>query len=1052
MSYIKKDFIDKIIEETNILDVIQDYVEIKKKGANYFGLSPFTKEETPSFCININTNRFSDYSSGKSGNVVNFLMENNNISFVEAIEYLAQKKGVSVEYESEKTSKKRIEKIKKEKSLRPILKSAINQYQKAYRNLPAQHPAIQEIEGKRRYSKEIVNDWQIGYSPGKNFLYNKTKESAVVSEASQLGLVNKDKKCDKYWERVIYPIHNAHGLLIGLAGRDISNNEKSSKWINSSTNDLYDKSKTWFALHRAKKEIAKKNEVWIVEGYNDVIAWHTHNLINTVSPCGTSITKNHISTLKRYCNKVILCMDGDAPGAKAALKIIPEFLIAGFRVSLIKLNGNDPDDFSRENIKEIEKQGLENFINSLNIKISGFEALLNHHITGDTEEKSLGAKNITKIIAKVSDEFLAETYLDLLKKKSGLTLTSLKKWVASERKEAPKSVAQLIENNQFELPKELDLKVDDVKSDILKYGLFMAKNQIWFVIESSSNKNYFKSISNFSIEIIQHMNDEKFPMKLVRISNIHGEKSIFDTKSENLNSLQRFDNEMTNKGNFMFNGKLPEFNKLRSYLFDKMGKGRKVEVMGWQPEGFWVWNNRVNDTKNFIEINEDGIFNLNNISYYVPSANSIYKSNSFMFDAQKKVISKRSDITFSEYTKKMLEVHREYAITAILFTIASVFQDFITGLNKNFPILFLYGPPSSGKDQLIECCMSFFGETQTAINLEGGLSTDKAKIREFAQFSGIISHLSEYKRGDSKQDGILKGLWDRRGYKRGNLDGHVTTESIPILSSVAITGNDYPDNEALITRFLWLEMVKDKFNSEEIKKYEELEDMTKKGISHFTDTILKLRNNFKLGFKKAYRDSKDTIGCELPNTNSRIISNLSVLGATYELTKNNLQFPFSREQMISHFKLSTTNQTNKLNSANSLTKWWDCFLASLRGHKEDCILVGTDLKLLQNELTFNFTQCYMKIQRQWYAQYKESAPAKNIMMDLIKKDTSWIKQVKSVRMANGSNAKNTSAYILNIEEVVIGNDLKEEITRQQEFINPNSQNDYGNSKKDDLPF
>lgn len=1051
MGYIKKDFIDQLNQDINIQDVVEDYVELKKKGVNLFGLSPFSKEKTPSFSVNVKTNRFSDYSSGKSGDAIAFLMEYLSISFTEAIEVIAKKKGLEVQYQNEIHAKKQAAIIEKQNLVRPVLRSTLNQYQKSYKKLPKNHPAIEELEQKRGYDLEVINDWQIGYAPGKQFIYNLALETGKIKEASELGLVNKDKKCDKYWNRVIYPIHDANGLLIGMAGRDVSDKNNAAKWINPPTNNLYDKSKVWFGLHRAKNSILKKGDVWITEGYNDVIAWHLNGLTNTISPCGTSITEKHIKSLKRYCKKVVLCFDGDIPGVKAINKVIPQFLINGFTIQVVTLPDCDPDDFARINSKEINEIGLERLIAQKELKQDGFKILLEQHLVGTETERQLGAKKITSIIAKMDDNDLADIYLGWLKKESKQNITTLKKWVA-EQKEPHKSIEDLIDNHQFELPKGVNVPLQEIKPDLLKYGLFIANNRVWITIDSNSSKQYFKAISNFSIEIIQHMNDEKFPMKLVRIVNIHGHKSIFDTKSENLNSLQKFDNEMTNKGNFLFSGKHDEFNKLRAYLFDKMGKGRKIEVLGWQPEGFWVWNNLVNTTSEIIEINDDGIFKLEDTSYYVPSANSIYKSNSFMFDAQKKVVSTKSEITFLEYTTKMLEVHRDFAISAILFTVASIFQDYISSINKNFPILFLYGPPSSGKDQLIECCMSFFGKSQTAINLEGGLSTDKAKIREFAQFSNIISHLSEYKRGDSKQDGILKGLWDRRGYKRGNLDGHVTTESIPILSSVAITGNDYPDNEALITRFLWLEMAKDKFNNDEIRKYEELEDMTKKGVSHLTDKILMLRSNFKASFKSAFRKCKDELSTLLPETNSRIISNLSVLAATYEITKNTLQFPFSHSDINEHFKVCTNNQTNKLNSANSLTKWWDCFLASLRGNKEDCLLVGTDLKLDGSELRFNFTQCYTKIQRQWYSQYRESAPSKSIMIDLIKKNDSWIRADKSVRMAPGAKSKNTSAYVLDITKINIQDDLKEEIDRQLNLNNYPPQDASNSKEKDDLPF
>jgi len=192
----------------------------------------------------------------------------------------------------------------------------------------------------------------------------------------------------------------------------------------------------------------------------------------------------------------------------------------------------------------------------------------------------------------------------------------------------------------------------------------------------------------------------------------------------------------------------------------------------------------------------------------------------------------------------------------ILFGISSIFQDIVVKELSSFPILFLYGPPSSGKDQLAEVVQGFMGMPQTAINLEGTASTTKAQIREFAQFGNGISQLSEYKPGDPGIDGILKGLWDRRGYKRGNIESHVGTDSIPILSSAIITSNFYPDQEALITRLVSNLMDRTTFSEQEDKHYAELSDLIKKGFSGLTNQFMIHRKDVEDQFKAQFRAFK----------------------------------------------------------------------------------------------------------------------------------------------------------------------------------------------------
>ena len=293
----------------------------------------------------------------------------------------------------------------------------------------------------------------------------------------------------------------------------------------------------------------------------------------------------------------------------------------------------------------------------------------------------------------------------------------------------------------------------------------------------------------------------------MKIKNVFNVEKIFDIPSDLFNTLASFENSIARQGNYLFTGSALDFKMLKSYLFDKMGNGHKIDSLGYQIGfQFWLWNNKVTLLNGeSLTIDENGIFTHNDKSFYVPSANKIYLNNMSDYLSQKKMIAIQSDVSMDIYLQMMMEVHKDYSISAILFTISSLFQDILVNEIGNFPILFLYGPGSSGKDQLAECCQSFFGIPQSAINLEGGASTLKGQIRKFAQFTNIICHLSEYKRGDSKLEGTIKGFWDRRGYEFGTIESKVSTDTVPILSSTLLTGNEYPESEALISRLLWLE-------------------------------------------------------------------------------------------------------------------------------------------------------------------------------------------------------------------------------------------------------
>ena len=577
----------------------------------------------------------------------------------------------------------------------------------------------------------------------------------------------------------------------------------------------------------------------------------------------------------------------------------------------------------------------------------------------------------------------------------------------------------------YNLPSNINEPLDKIRSEIKKYWMFMANNQVWVPKNKDKPPYSFRPASNFSIRIITHMHDEKFPMKLVQVKNVHGHERIFDMKSSDLNSPMSFENAVTAQGNFQWRGNRQDHNNLKSYLMDRMGTGRKIDVLGWQPEGFWIWNNKIIDPgRQNITMDNNGVFLKDGTSYYVPSANHIYHTNLYKYESQKKFKSMETSVSFENYTTQVIKVHREPGMMAILFAVASVFQDIVVSETNSFPLLFLIGPASSGKDQLADVSQSFFGQPQTAINLEGGVSTIKAQVREFAQFSNSISHLSEYKNGNSELDGVLKGLWDRRGYKRGNIESSVATDSIPILSSVLMTGNFAPEQEALITRLIWVFMDKTVFTEDETREFEKLNDMTKKGISSFTNEFLRHREMVQENFKDSFRGFKAMIKERKPEANSRMISNLSVLGAFYKLFNNTFHFPFDQFQMMEHFEATIDKQMTKLDSASILLRWWDCWLAAMRGNISDQVTYGRDFKVEGNLLYFNFSTCYLPISRQWSSRYKEAIPGKGEIQDRLKKDNSWVKTKSATRMSPGRKGHSTSAYVIDIEKIPLKDEIK----------------------------
>ena len=1042
MAYIKQEFIDRLVQESDILDVFSaNGNTIVKKGSKFFCTSPFAEEKTPSCLINVTTQTYKDFSTGKSGNVITFIKEKNNYTYIEAVEELAKMKGWTLEYENSEQAEKIKVKKAKEKSLRMYLKALLPKFKEELKKLPKTHPAWQEIE-KRQYSDLDVDLYELGFAPGNQFMYKLFSEVGNVDAGKKLGLIN-DKNQDKLWNKLIYPIYNDKNEILGFASRKLDDNKDFAKWMNPSDNELYDKSSTLYGLHMAKNAIVKQNRVWIVEGYNDVIAWHKFGLENTVGICGTAFTEKHMKMLKKLTSKLTLCLDGDSAGKSSMLKYLPTLISLGFSVEVCTLPGKlDPDDYSRKyrtfpamymalgkTEKEITlEQSLQPFL------INGFEVLIFEKIQGDELDRTNGIREIVKMIAKIPDSTLRNLYSEKVAKDAKIKPALLKSLFKEE--EAENVRALNASSEKYQLPQGITMKIADIEPIVEKYELLIDNNQI-YMVDDQSWPIYFRSISNFSIEILQHMNDDKFPKKLLRVCNFKNEERIFDVPANTLNSPQRFKDALTDQGNYRFEGNQKDLDKLAAYLFDQMGVGRKVDVLGWNPEGFYCWNNSVTvPGKESIPINKDGIFHFDGHTYYVPSANEIYRSNPYRYAKQKKLVLKSSSFSIEDYLGQMYKVHRDFAIVGILFAFASAHQDVIFDVAKGFPEFFLYGPASTGKDQLFSCIKRMYGLTETdLVSLENGQSTGKGKIRTFAETSNMVVHLSEYTNGMKDNVGMLKELWGKNGYTIGTMDSKVSTDTIPILCSAMITGNEYPSDTALLSRLVFGEMSKNLFNDQEVEDYKKLAKMLTESVTCFIDKVIWQREAFEKNFSDKFNLYKKTLSKRPVFVGSidRIITNFAILGATYEILRdaNVFIFPFGMDDMMRVFDNFAGNLRSKISSASIFIKFWDLFILGLRGNTSGHLKEDRDYRIDGDILSIQFTSVFSVIQREWFPRYNESCPNKKNFQDDIKNEN-YFKGANKKRMIVESDnpleaSKTNSVSVYEIDLAKMPEETRENI-------------------------
>ncbi|MDG1263660.1 MAG: DNA primase [Flavobacteriaceae bacterium] len=408
---ISKTTIDQVYETSRVEEVIGDFVGLKKSGSNFKGLSPFTQERSPSFMVSPVKQIWKDFSSGKGGNVVAFLMEHEHFSYPEAIRYLAKKYNIDIE-ETERTDAEK-EKLNERESMFLITEHA-NDYFKETLWKASEGKAIGLTYFKERgFTDQTIKKFDLGYSPQEKDAFSKTalKNGFQLEYIEKTGLtiVNENYQIDRFRGRVMFPIKSLSGRVVGFGGRILGENKKTAKYLNSPESEIYHKSKVLYGIHEAKQSIAKEDLCYLVEGYTDVIQMFQSGVTNVVSSSGTALTEPQVRLIQRLTQNIVVLFDGDAAGLRAALRGIDIILTQGMNVKVCTFpKGEDPDSFakktSQEDMLSLLKENAKDFIQ--------FKAsLLLDEAAGDPVKKAATIRDIVESISKIPDPIQQEVYI-----------------------------------------------------------------------------------------------------------------------------------------------------------------------------------------------------------------------------------------------------------------------------------------------------------------------------------------------------------------------------------------------------------------------------------------------------------------------------------------------------------------------------------------------------------------------------------------------------------------------------------------------------------------
>ena len=844
--------IENVLNRVDIVDVVSRYVDLKRKGANWQACCPFHNERTPSFIVNPSRNTWHCFGScQEGGNAIKFLMRQCNMSFPEAVRELGKMYGVTIEEtdSKEQTAEQTANARKREamlfayEALQPFFVSQLSE--------SSEEGRYAYNYATKRWSQDFVNECGIGYAPRNG---NLLVQFAQVNNIPQdvlldMGVLRTSERNGQLYsffrERVMIPIRDRFGRIIGYTARYIGENEETAKYLNSTSSLLYSKENSIFGIHVALRAAAKENKFYLVEGAPDVLRLHLLGVNNTIASLGSAWTEKQFSQIKRFSQNLCFLPDADPPkpgepygtGISAVIKNALMALDMGFNITVKEIplgkgnTKNDPDSFCRSKaiLEDLEE---EDFIIWYAKKLSVEN--------GSQEQKSQMVMTISTLVAKIEDDVKQSMFIDMLVK----TLPGRSLWKNAIRTAKKRLTEQKL--------KESNLSLDMIE----QYG-FQEQNHCYFSVGEDGKRRQW---SNFTMKPLFHIKDNTMALRLYLLTNVNGVEVTVEMKQEELVSLTKFRQRVESQGNFIWKAKEEQLTTLKMYLYATTETAEQIVQLGWQQQGFFAFGNGI-FTSEWHEVDELGIVRLGEQgNYYLPAFSSVYRNDTQFFQFERRFTHLGlNKIPLYDYCELLVEVFGDNAKVGIAFLLATLFRDVVVSYTRSFPILNLFGPKGSGKSELGHSLMAFFIIDNIPPNISN--STLPALADAVAQCSNALVHLDEFKNNiDIDKREFLKGLWDGTGRNRMNMERDKKREVTKVSCGVIVSGQEMATADiALFSRFIFLSYSKSQFSQEAKEKFAKMAAIRKLGCSHLVLEILQCRALFEAEFRGNYNEAFEDI-------------------------------------------------------------------------------------------------------------------------------------------------------------------------------------------------
>lgn len=505
---ISRSTIDRVFETARVEEVIGEFVQLKKAGSNFKGLSPFTDEKSPSFMVSPVKQIWKDFSTGKGGNAVSFLMEHEHYSYPEAIKFLAKKYNIEIEETAQSDQEK--EQMNERESMFLVSNFAKDYFHDVLLNATQGKAIGLSYFKERGFREDIIKKFDLGYclDTWDSFTNEALKKGYDIKYLASTGvtIVRENKQFDRFKGRVMFPIHSMSGRILGFGGRTLSSDKKTAKYVNSPESDIYHKSKILYGIYQAKKEIAKQDNCFLVEGYTDVISFYQSGIENVVASSGTALTSDQIRLVNRLTKNITVLFDGDAAGIRASIRGIDLILEQGMNVKVVTFpDGEDPDSFAKKHtevaLREYLEESSQDFIN---FKVS----LLMKEASNDPVKKAGLIRDIVASISKIPDSIQREVYVQecsrIMEISERVLFSELAQLISKNTKDFNKT--QQKDKQSFEVVKKQTEQLKEVDS------LFILEREIIRILLLFGNQetDFVDFIEVEDEEGVMHLEKEKY--------------------------------------------------------------------------------------------------------------------------------------------------------------------------------------------------------------------------------------------------------------------------------------------------------------------------------------------------------------------------------------------------------------------------------------------------------------------------------------------------------------------------------------------------------------